>query len=106
MMLTSKQLTDAAPAGDTSCTPGNAGSIGRYLPTDNISQIPPAETAQDFLNQDFAASNSAKPHYAKVGNSYYIYWPPQDYCTTNSALIGQVNGAAENIVDNLKAIPN
>jgi hypothetical protein len=99
MWLTSQQLTHAAPV----CPSGNAGSIGRYLPTDNISTGPTPETAQQYLSQNFAARNSAEPIYSKVGSYYYIYWDLQNYCTTNTTVIGQADSEVESIVKNLQA---
>lgn len=104
--LNSQQLASA----DSNCklvvNSGNAGAIGKYLPTDNISTDSVPQTAQHFLSQDFAASGSAKPDYTKIGDYYYIYWPTQNSCTTDTTLINQVRVEIGSIVDSLQPLSN
>ena len=103
MGLTSQQVNEAGGCNATSDL-GNIGTVGKYLPTDDIPGGPQPETAQQYLSHDF--SGSAKPSYSKVGNYYYIYWTPQDGCTTDTTAINQATSAIENIVDNLQAVSN
>jgi hypothetical protein len=98
-LLSSKQLAAAS----TSCTAGDAGYIGRYLPTDTLPG-PAQQTAQQYFNQDFPAD--AKPDYAKISNYYYLYVAPQDNCSTDTTAMTQATNAARNIVDNLQAATN
>ena len=103
MLLESKEIDATIPASDTSCKAGNAGSIGRYLPTDTIPG-PAQKTAQAYLSQDFAAENTPAPAYAKVGSYYYIYWEPTGDCSTDTTMVSQVQTAAEAIVSHLAAV--
>lgn len=88
--LSSQQLALADPMRcSISSTSGNAGFVGRYLPTDDIPMVrsdnTPAMTAQAFVGQDFAASRSQAPSYSKVGGYYYIYWPGQSTCSDKAS---------------------
>lgn len=101
--VSSQQLANMDSHCATSSSSGNLGYIGKYLPTDTIPGIPPQPTVQQFLSQDFAASNSAAPAYAKVGSYYYIYWSGEA-CTTSS-LVTQLRSEVGNLVENLQSIP-
>lgn len=70
MSLSSAELAAGGPAVCTYTANGEAGILGRYLPTDaNLRPgVPATETAQQYV-----AQNSTVPH-AEVGNYIYIYW--------------------------------
>lgn len=104
--VNSRQLANADPACKIAPDSGNAGYIGRYLPTDSVSTGATSESAEQYLSQDFAGSNTAPPHYSKVGDYYYIYWTGQAPCTANSSLLTQVTSDVGNIVKNFEAVPN
>ena len=106
--LSSQQLSNSDPSCKTVATnSGNDGSIGKYLPTDEMPSDPPInKTVQQFLSQDFAATDSATPNYAKIGSYYYIYSQGQTSCSTDAALVNQVNDDADNLVENLQAVPD
>lgn len=99
MMLSSSQLNAGGPSVCTTAD-GAAGYVQRYLPTDEVA---PGETAQQFLSQNFVASNSKAPAYAKVGDYYYIYSTGQTDNCKNTALYEQTQSAFEAIIPKLQA---
>lgn len=100
MTLESQAVDATIPASDTSasCKSGNAGSIGRYLPTNTIPG-PSQATAQTYITQ------SSDAVYSKVGSYYYIYWPPTAGCSTDTTPVTQAQAAAESIVSHLVSTP-
>lgn len=106
--LNSKHLASADQNCEIVANSGNAGSVSRYLPSDNISQEgSPAETVQAFLNQDFAASNSQPPDFAKVGNYYYVYSASGLGCDTTASsnvIYNQTKRMFENLVKNFQSV--
>jgi hypothetical protein len=102
MFVSSTQLNEGGPSICTTAN-GGAGYIGRYLPSDDIpTEGPPAETAQAFVSQNFAATNTVPPAYSKVGNYYYIYFDSSNDCS-NTTIQTQTTQAFTNIVDSLVA---
>ncbi len=98
MMVSSAQLNAGGPSTCTTAD-GGAGYIGRYAPTDEVA---PGETAQQYVNQNFAAANSQPPAYAKIGNYYYIYSDASNDCS-DTALQTQTTDAFDKVVDSLTA---
>lgn len=102
MWINSRQLGSDSSACKITTDSGNAGIIGRYLPTDTLPG-PAQETAQQYFSQAFSASNSGESHFAKIGSYYYLYMPPQDNCSTNTTLENQVQDEIGNLVANFQA---
>lgn len=103
MDVSSTQLNAGGPSICTTAA-GAAGYIGRYLPTDDIpTEGPPAETAQAYVSQDFAASNSTPPAYAKVGGYYYIYFTGQSNSCSDTTTLTQTQAAFSALVPKLVA---
>ena len=96
--ITSQRLANADP---NCAVDGNAGNIGRYLPTDNFSlDSSYPQTVQDFLSQDFKADNSQPPAYAKVGKYYYLSGHGPAGCATTPSAVA-VENLTERAVDDL-----
>jgi len=90
---------------------GNAGRVARFLPedhmptTDGLSSM----TVEEYLHQDFQASNSVPPYFSKVGNYYYLYSPGQSGCSSSASTLSIMNQTITwfgKLVANLQAIPN
>ncbi|MGA3150370.1 MAG: hypothetical protein ABSD10_01990 [Candidatus Saccharimonadales bacterium] len=102
MNVSSAELNAGGPSMCTTAA-GAAGYIGKYLPTDNVApESPTPEAAQEYLSQDFAASNTLPPAYSKVGNYYYIYFDASNECD-DTALQTQTTQDFANIVNHLTA---
>lgn len=99
--VSSTQLDTGGPSATCALNSAAAGYIQRYLPTDEIA---PSETIQSFVGQDFAASNSQAPIYAKVNGYYYIYYPSTNSSCSNQQLLDETIAAFTTLVPKLQAV--